>query len=180
MSHAACAIPVSFERFVDYWFGDLDAGEQAALEEHVLTCAICGKNAEAWAVDLKAMGDGASQLPRSFVTPEQLAALGNVTIVDVSSSEITVHLEHSIHVFRVTLDQALLSELERLDVEYLKEGLPEPIFHVSSVPLPAESGQLHFACHSHILNAHGDSTMRLVGTRQGKQFTVFESHVRMQ
>ncbi|HVJ16936.1 MAG TPA: zf-HC2 domain-containing protein [Polyangiaceae bacterium] len=181
MSSQACASPLSFERFVDYWFGDLPSAEQESLEEHLFVCPSCGKNAEVWADDLQTLGDTASELPRPFLTTEQLAALGNkATVVDVTTDEITVHLRpHTIHVFRVSLDEAQLSGLERLDVEYLKEGVPEPIFHVSGVPLEAESGQFHFACHSHVLNAHGDAKMRLLGTRQGQQFTVLESTMHM-
>jgi hypothetical protein len=101
-------------------------------------------------------------------------------VVDVTADELSVDTStHSIHVFRVSLDPKLVSELERLDVEYLKEGMPEPIFYVSSVPLQSPSNQYHFACHAHVLSAHGDATMRLIGTRDGKQFTVLESMVHM-
>jgi hypothetical protein len=181
MSTKGCLTPLSFEHFVDYWFGDLPNGEQEDLEEHLIACSRCGNNAESWAVDLEALGAGARLVPRAFLTPEQLAAYGSrANVVDVTSQELTLQLgTHPIHVFRVSLDEQLLSGLERLDVEYVKEGYPEPIFYVSSVPLQNESGKFHFACHAHVLGGHGDATMRLLGTRQGQRFTLLESLVRM-
>lgn len=179
----ACTSPLSFERFVDYWFGDLAAAEQELLEEHLIDCASCARRAEAFGADMLALAEGARQLPRSFLTEEQLAELrGKGDIVDVSAGADTrVRLiKGGVYVFRVSLDRKLLGELERLDVEYLKEGYGEPIFHVSDVPRESTSGQLHFACHGHVLDAHGDATMRLVGTRGGERFTVLESLVRFE
>jgi hypothetical protein len=181
MSQDACLTPLTFERFVDYWFDELVTTEHEAIEEHLFACSSCARRAETWAVELHAVVEAGSELPRAFLTPEQLAEYGEkASVVDVTSDELSIDTStHPIHVFRVSLDAKLVSELERLDVEYLKEGVPEPIFYVSSVPLESASNQYHFACHAHVLSAHGDATMRLIGTREGKQFTVLESTVHM-
>ena len=181
MKSVACLTPLTFERFADYWFGDLAALEQEELEQHLFACASCAACAEGWAVELCGVARGARELPRSFLSPEQIAELGDrAAVVDVTSAELDLDTTtHTIHVFRVSLDPKLVSGLERLDVEYLKEGVPEPIFYVSNVPLESPTSQYHFACHAHVLNGHGDSKMRLIGTRGGAQFTVFESTVHM-
>lgn len=180
MSPSRCEAPLSYERFVDYWLGDLAAAEQDAFERHLLTCKTCGAQAETWAVDTAALAEGARLLPRGFLTPEELEELGDgAVVVEVRNApELRLRIQMgAIHVFRISLDQKLSSELERLDVEYLKEGYADPIFHADRVPL-SDSGKVHLACHSHVLNAHGDSTMRLIGTRNGERFTVFEMLVR--
>jgi hypothetical protein len=179
MNRNRCEAPLSYERFVDYWFGDLTPAEQDALERHLLDCKLCGARAETWALDTAALAGGARLLPRGFVSPEELAALGHrAVLVDLPPGpEFTLRLKAgAIFVFRVAVDPTLARELERLDVEYLKEGYPEPIFQVDSLPIPA-SGGVYLACHGDIMNAHGDSTMRLIGTRGGRRFTVFETLV---
>jgi hypothetical protein len=170
--------PLSYERFVDYWSGDLAPAQQDALEEHLIDCAVCGRLAETWGVELSALREAMSEMPPGYLTAEQVASLGHraEVVVVPPSGGLTVKLRpHTVHVFRVSLDLAALADVERLDVEYLKDGYPEPIFHVSS--LPRTESEVHLACHSHVLSAHGDTTVRVLGTRQGQQVTVFESDV---
>lgn len=177
MSTAPCASALSYERFVDYWFGDLSPTEIHELEAHLVVCDACGRRAERWSLDMVEITETAREMPRSFVTSEQLAELGErAAVVDVPNApEMQVKLgEKPVYVFRVALDPELFHTLERLDVEYLVEGHDEPVFYVSDVPLGPEPQPLHFACHSHVLSSHGDSTMRIVGTRAGERFTVRE------
>jgi hypothetical protein len=179
MSDVVCQSVLSYERFVDYWFGDLPSAEEDLLESHLVECPHCARLADIWSADTLALAAGARLLPRSFVTMEQLAAMGDaVKVIDVEDHPISLRLDKdAIHVFRVTLEPEVIWGLDRLDVEYLKEGYDEPIFHVSKVPLDSDSDPLHFACHGHVLDAHGDATMRLIGTRGGERFTVLESLV---
>jgi hypothetical protein len=181
VSDHVCHEPLSFARFADYWFGDLEASAQHHLEEQLFACPACGTQAEVWSSDLVALGEGSRQLSRGYLSPEQVVALGDrAAVVDVTAPEISVALaDHAVQVLRVTLDERVRSELDRLDVEYLQQGAPEPIFHVSDVPLGRDDGRVHLACSTHILRAQGDTTLRVIGTRAGRQVTLLESLLRM-
>jgi hypothetical protein len=175
-----CKSPIPYERFVDSWFGDLAADEVDALEEHLVDCDRCTRSAEAWGLELLALAEGRGPLPRAFLTPAQVAAMGEravVTDVGADPEPSIPIVPGKVHVFRVTLDLELLGRLERLDVEYRSDG-EEPDFFVSDVLPSTEDGVPHLACHSHVLAAHGDTTVRLVGTERGRRVTVMERHLR--
>lgn len=68
-----CAAPLPFATLVDYWFGDLPAGEAETVEEHLFTCDVCGSTLRA----LVALGGGVRRLARqgavtAVVTPSFL------------------------------------------------------------------------------------------------------------
>lgn len=175
-----CATPLGYERFLAYWSGELGEQEQERLEAHLLECDTCGKRAERFGVDTLALQRcAAAEMPRSVLTRAELQALGGrAAVVDVPNQpRLDVRLrDKAIHVFRVSLDPALLRQLERLDVEYVQEATPEPIFFVSRVPLD-ETGEVLLACHSHVLRAHGDSSIRFVGSRQGATSVVRQTAI---
>ena len=50
MTTHVCATPIDYERFLAYWFGELDAAEEESVELQLLSCPDCGERAEAWAL----------------------------------------------------------------------------------------------------------------------------------
>lgn len=175
-----CEQPLSFAQFVDYYFGDLPLQQEQSLEAHLFACAECAGRAEVWGNDLLAIRARASELPSSALTGAELAALGEraVVIAVPKAAQFDVRLgDIAIHVFHVNLEPEVLRALDRLDVEYLKAEVPDPIFHVASVPFEPRTGDVYLACHEQVLRSHGDATMRLVGTQQGKARTLFETEI---
>lgn len=176
-----CDQLLSFDRFVDYFFGDLPLEQEQGLERHLFECAACAERAEAWGNDAVALRARARELPSGALTRAELLALGDrAVVIDVPQlPQLDVHLGGmAIHVFHVHLEPEALRGLDRLDVEYLKASVPEPIFHVSSVPFEQRTGDVFLACHEDVLRSHGDATMRLVGTEQGQARTLFETEIR--
>jgi hypothetical protein len=173
--------PLDFESYCSYWFGDLDAGETEALEAHLFSCSQCASRAESWGVQMTAIEKGLSKLPRAHMSRQQLEAMGSQAVV-IPMPHAPDHffdlVPGAVHVFAVPVDDKVRADLERIDVEYLKEGYSEPIFEVGDVPVPLAGEPIHLACHSHVLASHGDTTMRVVGSKRGKRFTVYETLVR--
>ena len=42
----SCTAPIGLEQLIAYWSSDLDAGAEAAVEEHLFACDTCFANAE--------------------------------------------------------------------------------------------------------------------------------------
>lgn len=183
MTHHACSAPLTYERFLEYWFGELVPSEEEATELALAGCSRCGELAQTWALDTQSLGETLALLPRAFLNPNELAALGTrAEIVDVPhGGECSIAVKRDVvHVFRVTLERELVSQFDRVDVEYSMPGVPEPTFHASDVARSNESGVVHLACHGHVLGKHGNlATLRLVGTRQGEARTLVESVIRL-
>jgi hypothetical protein len=175
-----CDQPLSFAHFVDYFFGDLPPQQEQSLEAHLFECAACAERAEVWGNDTLALRARATELPRSALTRAELVALGDrAVVIDVPKApQFDVRLgDTAIHVFHVNLAPEVLRALDRLDVEYVKAEVPDPIFHVSSVPFEPQTGDVYLACHEQVLRSHGDTTMRLVGTQRGEARTLFETEI---
>jgi hypothetical protein len=179
MTMHSCTTPLDYERFLAYWFGELEPAEEEGVELQLLTCPHCGKLGETWALQTQGLGETASRLPRGFLDADEVRALGaRAVLVDVSSGSMDVALNRdAVHVFRLALDSELVAGCERIDVEYRKAGYPEPVFHVSDLPPSKPGTPVHLACSGHILATHGDVTMRIVGTRAGGPVTLLESAV---
>ena len=176
----ACGQLLSFEQFADYFFGDLPAEQEQSFEAHLFDCAGCAERAEAWGNDLQALRARAAELPSGALTRAELAALGDrAVVIEVpNASQLDVRLgDTALHVFHVNLGPEQLRGLERIDVEYLKAEVAEPIFHVSSVPFERRTGDVWLACHEGVLRSHGDATMRIVGTERGQVRTLFETEI---
>lgn len=180
MSEHACATPLDYERFLTYWFGELDAAEEERTELQLLTCGPCGERAEAWSSEVRSVGEAMAHLSKGLLQPAEVEALGpRATIVDVAGSgRVELPLERdNIHVFRVRLDHELVAGCDRIDVVYSKQGIPEPHFYVSDLPR-SQAGPYYLACSGHVLASHGnDLMMRIVGTRAGETVTLLESSV---
>ena len=43
MSASVCAEPLDLAVLMDYWLGDLDADQEARVEEHILDCPACSE-----------------------------------------------------------------------------------------------------------------------------------------
>jgi hypothetical protein len=171
---------LSFERFTEYFFGDLPPEQEQSLEAHLFECAACSERAEAWGNDLHAIRARAGELPSGALTRAELAALGDrAVVIDVPKQpQVDVQLgDTAIHVFHVNLEPEVLGALDRLDVEYIKAEAPEPLFHVASVPFEERTGDVFLACHEQVLRSHGDAKMRLVGTERGQARTLFETEI---
>lgn len=181
MTTTTCDQQLSFERFVDYFFGDLPAGEELRLEEHLFGCAVCAERAERWGNDLQAMRSRTQDLPRGAFTRDEVSALGDrAVVIDVPQApRVDVRLANlALHVFHVHLEPESLRGVDRVDVEYVKPELSDPIFYVASVPFEQSTGDVFLACHEQVLRSHGDSTIRIVGTERGRARTLFETEVR--
>jgi hypothetical protein len=62
-ARAECANPVEADVLMDYWIGALPTGDQDAVEEHLMTCDVCGgrlRKAIALAGGLRALARSAS------------------------------------------------------------------------------------------------------------------------
>lgn len=180
MTTHVCATPIDYERFLAYWFGELDAAEEERVELQLVTCPHCGERAEAWALETQGIGDATALLPKGLLQPAEVEALGaRATIVDVDGSgrlELTLRRDN-VHVFRVALDPELSAGCERIDVVYTMAGVQDPLFYVANVP-HRDAEPLHLACSGHVLASHGgDLTMRVVGTREDAEVTLLESNI---
>ena len=179
MTSSHCRAPLTYERYLQYFMGELVGEAEQTLEEHLFTCEACAASAERWGNDTLALERTARrELPQPAMTREQLAALGDRAVLVELPDAPSAHfeLEHGkIHVFHLSLDAALLASFERLTAEYGGTD-SEPIFYVSDVPVTAGSGDVFLACHGHILEGHGGPTnVRLLGLREGQASTVYQS-----
>lgn len=173
--------PLDFERYCLFWFGELDTGEVEGLELHLLSCDGCARRAETWGAQMVAMEKAFGELPRAYLNRDEIEAMGAGAVLVPMPRWPEHHFDlvpGAVHVFAVPVDESTRRDLERIDVEYLKEGYIEPIFEVGNVPVPPVGEPIHLACHSHVLASHGDSTMRVLGTKRGKRFTVYETLVK--
>jgi hypothetical protein len=58
MSRPTCAAPLDLATLLDYWLGDLTPAAEDAIEEHVMSCAICAARLDG----LVALGAGIRRL----------------------------------------------------------------------------------------------------------------------
>lgn len=171
--------PMDREHFELYWFGDLDANAAAELEAHLFGCAACATRAERFATELTAIQRATDPLPKAHLTADEVARMtGSVVLPLPPEGRHELHLQSgAVHVFQVQLAEEVRATLDRLDVEYTVAGVPDPVFHVSDVPVPKAGDSVFLACHGHVLQSHGDAVMRVIGTRAGERVTVYESEM---
>lgn len=147
-----CASPVAAETLRRYFAADLDAGEQAELEEHVFACDAC-----AAAFDREgAMASALREQIAPVVSHERLAALARAGLVVkkcVIPPGATVDVVFSsaisllINALAVDADDAERIDLRITDIE------GRALVEVPAVPYDRGSGEVLVACQRHYRDA---------------------------
>jgi putative zinc finger protein len=147
---APCASPLGWSRLVEYWAGDLDAGESGQIEEHLFGCEACSTEVSRVARTVEALR---SAIP-AVVTPEQILQL-RARGLEVDDNFVTPGTRRQAE-FRPGVDllvhhlQGLaLAHAERVEVTVRIESSGEVVFEDHFAPFDRARGEVLIACQRH-------------------------------
>lgn len=174
----ACANPLSFETLVAWWTGELPDAESARVEEHLFACDACAVAS----TRLARLAAGLREhLPPiiSHSLRDRLLAKGTRirnTPVDAgveARALFSLDVDLLVHVLRADLSRA-----ERVDVEVVLQGWPEPIL-CEGVPFDAKSGEVLVCCQRHFQHwSPEDPVFRVHAVEAGQRRRVGDYLVR--
>jgi len=164
MIQPGCASPIPLATLLEYWFGELDEGREAQLDEHLLGCGHCSASLQSL-VDLAAavraaVRAGAVHTVVTDAFVQRLAAQG------LRLREYRVPHNGSVHCTVAPDDDLLISRLaaplagvERLDVEQL-DGEGTAFERLRDVPFDATAGEVVLTYRMERLRALPASTLK--------------------
>lgn len=157
-----CANPIAGATLVDYWAGDLDDGETAAVDEHLFGCADCtAASARVAAVTQALRSAIPTVVVRSVI--ERMRARGTrirengFSPGDRREVEFSPEAELLIH----RLGGVDLTAAERVDLRITSESTGAVVSAFESVPFDAAEGAVFVACQRHYADLPHDTVMSL-------------------
>jgi hypothetical protein len=143
----SCATPLSWERLVDWWAGDLDEATASSVEEHVLGCDVCAGVASRVAATAEALR---TMVP-PVVGPERLERLARagVRIMEnpiapgqTSEFHFPGNADLAVHV----LGGLVLRAGAHVEVTLRSLATGNVLGHVEDAPFDARRGAVYLAC----------------------------------
>lgn len=146
MSARPCSSPVEFAALVDYWLGELAAGREQAVEEHLFACGHCAARLE----ELARLGAGVraafrsggvrAVVPAAFVDKlrNEGMRLREYRVAPGGSVNCTIGAADDFVVSRLSAD---LSGVERLDVVQVADDGSAPLA-MHDVPFDPAAGEV--------------------------------------
>ena len=157
-----CANPIAGDTLVDYWAGDLDETETAAVDEHLFGCADCtASSARVAAVAQALRAEIPSVVLRAAV--ERLRARGTrirengFAPGDRREVEFGADAELLIH----RLGGLDLTGAERIDLRITSESTGALVSDLEAVPFDRAEGAVFIACQRHYAALPHDTVMSL-------------------
>jgi anti-sigma factor RsiW len=156
----SCAHPIPWATLVDYWAGDLDEAETAAIDEHIFGCAVCSATSARVAAVTEAVREALPPVV-SRARVDKLRASGlrvreNAFLPGVRSEvDFTSDTDLLIH----RLEGLALADAARVDVSITSESTGQEISALDAVPFDAATGTVLVACQRHYAALPHDTVM---------------------
>jgi hypothetical protein len=157
---ASCAHPIPWATLVDYWAGDLDEAETAAVDEHLFGCGACTATSARVAVVTEAVRD---VLP-PVVTRARVERLraGGVRVRENAfqpgaRSDVDFTRDADLLIHR--LEGLALADAARVDLRITSEATGDEISSFEGVPFDATAGTVLVACQRHYSALPHDTVM---------------------
>ena len=146
----SCASPIPWDALVAYWAGDLDARDEAALEEHAMGCAACS----AESARVAAITETIRAMPPMIVTRAELdayraegKALREQSFAPGNHQEAWFGPELDMLAFRLGgLD---LSRAASVSITLRVAGTEHVIMALHDVPFARDEGEVILLCQRH-------------------------------
>jgi Putative zinc-finger len=145
-----CSAPIEWATLVEYWAGDLEAGEQETLEAHLMACGSCSAESERVAAITERLRHA---LP-PVLSPEELANLRarglRIRENPIAPGEVNrPRIGSDVDVFLHRLGGLELAHAERVSFEMREEGTDHVMISIDDAPFDRAGNELLLACHSH-------------------------------
>jgi hypothetical protein len=148
---STCAKPVSFEAFVSYWAGDLDATQNDAIESHVFSCATCTAMSER----IAAVTEKLRSLEPPVISAARLGELRTAgrriqdNVVGPGERNRVVFSEQEFIVHHLGgLD---LAGVDRVGLVVRDESSNQVVTEYPTAPFDPKSGEILIACQRHFV-----------------------------
>ena len=145
-----CPTPIAWETLVAYWADDLEAGEQDALEGHLMACGQCS----AQSGRVSAITERLRRAVPPVLSPEQLAALRarglRIRENPIAPGEVSrPRIVSDVDVFLHRLGGLDLARAERVSFEMRAEGTDHVMISIDDAPFDRAGNAVLVACHAH-------------------------------
>jgi Putative zinc-finger len=153
----SCASPLTWQRLVDYWAGDLDAAETDAVDEHLFACIACSTESARVARIVQAFR---AALPAVISEEQMLGLRARGVVVEenhfVPGRRQEVCFEPDVDILIHHLGGLDLSIADRVDVVVRVESTGAVLFHDHFAPFDRDKGEVLVACQPHFAGMPSD------------------------
>jgi hypothetical protein len=145
----SCAEPISEERLVGYWAGDLDPNETGRIDEHLMGCGVCTDVSER----IAAVAEGLRAMIPTFVSHQRVVLLRarGLRIIEnpvMAEQRRTAVFPQGADVLLHRL-QVDLSRASTVEVKVSDERTGELLMVDPRVPFDPATGEILVACQRH-------------------------------
>ena len=146
----SCSSPLTWQRLVDYWAGDLDGFETDAVDEHLFGCIACSTESARVARIVQAFR---AALPAVISEEQMLELRARGLVVEenhfVPGRRQEVCFEPHVDILIHRLGGLDLSMADRVDVVVRVESTGVVMFDDHFAPFDREKGEVLIACQPH-------------------------------